>query len=123
MGMTLQFGDDIRRLVSRHLEDKLIETEVTAGHLKATHINRAKKIASKYLYTRLGTRLSASRGTEFLDTAAAMIGINRTPHTIHRAATTPPPEPNTDGTRERRASGTPRPDTPQQNADMTTQIG
>jgi hypothetical protein len=76
---TLQFGDKLQQLVIRHLDKKLVETEVKAGSLNPTDVTRAREVATKYINTRLGRRLQPSRRMDLIDRAVDMIGINRRP--------------------------------------------
>jgi hypothetical protein len=74
-----QFGEEIRRLVADHLHKKRVETEGMAGSLDPTDLNRAKDVASKYLTSRLGRRLTEARRTELMNSAASTIGVYRRP--------------------------------------------
>jgi hypothetical protein len=117
--LTEQFGKKLRDLVSEHLTAKKIETEVIIGRLDRTDVDRAKDVASNYLNNHLGRRLTASRRTDLLDRAAAMVGLNckRTSPPQQRNNNTPPTTPprNTQAdrqppasTRKRHATGTPQ---------------
>jgi hypothetical protein len=77
--LTQQYGEEIRRLVSDHLAKKRVETEMMAGSLNPTDVDRAKEVASKYLTARLGKRLTVQRRTELMNAAASVIGIHRVP--------------------------------------------
>jgi hypothetical protein len=76
------FGEELRRLVSDHLNKKALDTEMVAGSLDPTDVNRAKDVASKYLTSRLGRRLAEPRRTELMNSAASMIGAHRRPPPI-----------------------------------------
>jgi hypothetical protein len=75
--MTQAYGEEIRRLVADHLQKKQVEVEMSAGSLDATDVNHAKQIASKYITSRLGKRLTDQRRTELIDTAASKVGVHR----------------------------------------------
>jgi hypothetical protein len=77
--LTQQYGEEIRRLVSDHLNQKRTEVEMSAGALDDTDLNQAKDVAAKYLTARLGKRLPIQRRTELLDSAALKVGVHRRP--------------------------------------------
>lgn len=126
--LSAKFGDDIRQLVSQHLEQELTHTEIDAGKLDPSDIERAKEIATKYLRNRLG-RLDATKRESMVNSSASLVGIYRqrsmatpsrdqmtspTPTTSHHDsnATQVQPEawhlvPSSTSNRKRRASGTP----------------
>jgi hypothetical protein len=76
------FGEEVRRLVSDHLDKKRVDIEMAAGSLDPTDVNRAKDVASKYLSSRLGRRLAEPRRTELMNSAVLMIGAHRFPPPI-----------------------------------------
>lgn len=77
--LTQQYGEEVRRLVFDHLNNKHVEAEMSAGLLDPTDVGRAKEVASKYLAARLGKRLTHQRRTELLDLAVPVIGAHRVP--------------------------------------------
>jgi hypothetical protein len=77
--ITQQYGEEVRRLVSDHLDRKLVEAEQEAKLLDPTDVGRAKEVASKYLTARLGKRLADQRRVELLNSAASVIGAQRGP--------------------------------------------
>jgi len=73
------FGDNIRRLVARHLDSIYNNTQQEAGLLDPTDVERATAIANKYINARLGRRLQEARRTTLLREAADLVGILRSP--------------------------------------------
>lgn len=72
-----EFGDRIATLARQHIGKKLNEKRAEAAGLDPSDIHRASEIASKYLDSRLGRRLDASRRATLLQSAVAMIGSTR----------------------------------------------
>lgn len=75
--LTQSYGEEVRRLVSDHLQQKQAETEVTVGCLDATDIDYAKEVASKHITARLGKRLTDQRRTTLMNVAASKVGLHR----------------------------------------------
>lgn len=86
--LTTEFGEKIREIVSQHLQKKLITTEIIAGQMNPTDLDRAKEIAMKYIDTRIGKRLPQPRKAFLLNRATNMIGARKPP----------PPAPSADDT-------------------------
>jgi hypothetical protein len=77
--ITQSYGEEIRRLVSEHLESKKRDLEYAAGELDRTDIRQAKDVANKYLTARLGKRLVPQRRTDLLEAAASKVGLHFQP--------------------------------------------
>lgn len=79
MAATLDYGERISKIVREHIRAKHIATQIEAAKLDRTDVDRAKEVAAKYLSTRLGKRLDASRRATMLDAAVNVVGMHRQP--------------------------------------------
>ena len=71
---TDDYIDKIVDVVKRHMKQCLIQKEADAGGLSRVDIDRATDVATKYLTTRLGRRLDATKRTALVKNAADTIG-------------------------------------------------
>ena len=72
-----EIGHRLCEINLRHLERVITNMASVVGPLPTMDLDRAKAIADKYAQQRLGKRLSTEKRKEFLEDAAAMVGVAR----------------------------------------------